>query len=52
MKHHKKSFEAKFARGYDEMLAHEKRKSFLFWVRFWMILLVVIMGLSAITFMI
>ena len=33
MEDHKKSFEVQFARGYDEMLAHEKRKNFLFWKR-------------------
>ena len=33
MEHHKKSFEAQFASGYDEMLAREKRKNFLFWKR-------------------
>ena len=33
MEDHKKSFEVQFARGYDEMLAREKRKNFLFWKR-------------------
>ena len=39
MEHHKKSFETKFARGYDEILAREKR---MFWKRVGLIIIALV----------